>query len=57
MLLLKLACGETAPLGPAADRARTEALRLLREPEIRRDLASEPQLLDRVKTMMQSMAA
>ena len=33
--LLKMAAGETAPLGPAADRARSEAGKLLREPDVR----------------------
>ena len=54
LLLLKLACGETAPLGPAADRARAEALKLLRAPETRQQIASDKAVLDRVKGLMQT---
>ncbi|HTK34391.1 MAG TPA: hypothetical protein VL358_03765 [Caulobacteraceae bacterium] len=54
MLLLKLACGETAPLGPAADRAKAEALKLLRAPETRQQLAADPASLERFRVLMQS---
>lgn len=54
ILLLKLACGETAPRGPAADRAKAEALRLLRAPEARQEIAGDPQTLERVKNLMQT---
>lgn len=54
ILLLKLACGETAPRGPAADRAKAEALRLLRAPEARQQIAGDPQVLERVKGLMQT---
>ena len=54
MLLLRLATGETAPLGPAADRAKAEAIRLLRAPETRREIANEPVVLGQVKTLMQT---
>jgi hypothetical protein len=54
MLLLKLACGETAPLGPAADRAKAEALKLLRAPETRQQIAADPASLDRFRTLMQT---
>lgn len=40
--LLRMAVGEAAPLGPAADRAKAEALKLLRAPETRSALAAEP---------------
>jgi hypothetical protein len=53
-LLLRLAGGETAPLGPAADRAKAEALKLLRAGDIRQQIAADPQLLDRVRTLMQT---
>ena len=53
MLLLKLACGETAPLGPAADRAKAEALKLLRAPETRQAIAADPSSLERFRTLMQ----
>lgn len=52
-LLLRLACGETAPLGPAAERARAEALKLLKTPDTRRQLAGDPANLERVRGLMQ----
>ncbi len=52
-LLLAMAVGEAAPLGPAADRARAEILRLLRVEDLRAELAaSPPALLGRVRTLM-----
>jgi len=53
-LLLRLAAAETAPRGPAADRARAEALRLMRAPEVRAEIAKAPDAVDRVKALMQS---
>jgi hypothetical protein len=50
-LLLKLATGEAAPLGPAADRARMEALRLARLDETRAELASAPERMAQVKDL------
>lgn len=43
--LARLATGETAPLGPASDRARAETLKLLRGPGAREALASAPESL------------
>ncbi len=51
-LLLRLACGEAAPRGPAAERAKAEALKLLRMPETRAELASGSETLERVKELM-----
>ncbi|MEO6378868.1 MAG: hypothetical protein ABIO37_12650 [Caulobacteraceae bacterium] len=51
-LLLRLACGETAPMGPATDRARTEALKLARGADVRTELASSPGSLERLKSLM-----
>lgn len=53
-LLLRFAVGEAAPLGPAADRARAEALRLLRGPELRAELSQSPQAVERVRDLMQT---
>jgi hypothetical protein len=50
--LLRLACGEAAPRGPATERAKAEALRLLRIPETRAELAAAPETLDRLKGLM-----
>jgi hypothetical protein len=53
-LLLRLAAGETAPKGAAADRAKAEAMRLMRAPEIRLEIAKTPEAVDRVRSLMQS---
>jgi len=53
-LLLRLAVGETAPLGPAADRAKAEALKLLRTDSTRQQIAADPKVLETVKGLMQS---
>ncbi len=50
--VLRLASGESAPRGPAAERAKTEALRLLRIPETRAQLVGAPKVLESVKSMM-----
>ncbi|MFN3521244.1 MAG: hypothetical protein ACK4YQ_03270 [Phenylobacterium sp.] len=50
-LLLKLATGEAAPLGPAADRARMEALRLARLDDTRAELAAAPERMAQVKDL------
>jgi hypothetical protein len=52
--LLRMAAGETAPLGPAADRAKVEAMKLLKAPETRADLAAQPELLEKVRGLMQA---
>ena len=52
-LLLRLASGETAPPGPAADRAKAEITRLTRAPEVRAELAKNPEALGRMREMMQ----
>jgi hypothetical protein len=53
-VLLRFAAGEAAPLGPAADRAKVEALRLIRAPETRAELAKAPEALERVRGLMQT---
>jgi len=53
-LLLRLAIGETAPLGPAADRAKVEALRLLRAPTSRATLAADPAALVPLRSLMKA---
>lgn len=52
-LLLKLASGESAPLGPAADRARAEALRLVRHEATRQELAQAPEQVEQVRDLIQ----
>lgn len=53
-VLLRLAAGETAPLGPAADRAKAEAIRLFRAPEARAALAAAPEALAPLKDLMKA---
>ncbi|HEY1750686.1 MAG TPA: hypothetical protein VGG29_05450 [Caulobacteraceae bacterium] len=52
-LLLKLAMGQAAPMGPAADRARGAALKLLRSDAARTELASAPEQLAQVRDLIQ----
>jgi hypothetical protein len=53
-VLLRMAAGETAPLGPAADRAKAEAIKLFRAPEARAALAAAPEALAPLKTLMKA---
>ncbi len=53
-VLLRLAAGDGCPLGPAADRAKAEALRLLKSPETRQAIANDPQALGSLKPLMQA---
>lgn len=52
--LLRLAAGETAPLGPAADRAKAEAIKLFRTPESRAALSAAPESLAPLKGLMKA---
>jgi hypothetical protein len=51
--LLRLASGESAPLGPAADRARSEALKLAKDPDTRAQLAAAPEQLESMRGLFQ----
>ena len=53
-VLLRLAAGETAPLGPAADRAKAEAVKLFRAPESRAVLSAAPESLAPLRGLMQA---
>ena len=53
-VLLRFAAGEAAPFGPATERAKMEAVRLMRAPETRQELAKTPEALDRVRGLMQT---
>ena len=53
-VLLRLAAGETAPLGPAADRAKAEAVKLFRAPEARAVLSAAPEALAPLRSLMQA---
>ena len=52
-LLLKLAAGETAPLGPAANRAKSEAMKLVRHTGNRAELAATPGHVATVRDLIQ----
>jgi hypothetical protein len=52
--LLKLAVGEAGPRGPAADRARSEAIKLLRTPDVRTALTTAPESVTALKGLMQA---
>ena len=53
IILLRLAAGHSAPLGEAADRARAEALRLLRLQTTREELAKAPDQLSTIRGLIQ----
>ena len=53
-LLLRLATGEGAPLGPAAERARAAAVKLLRTDAARAELSAAPETLAQVRDMIQA---
>lgn len=55
LLLLQMAVGESAPLGPAADRARMEALRMVRMDDTRADLARAPERMAKVRDLIQQI--
>ncbi|HEX3889111.1 MAG TPA: hypothetical protein VHW05_16605 [Phenylobacterium sp.] len=54
--LLKLACGESGPLGPVADRARAEALKLARQDDTRAELTSAPDQVDAIRDLLKHAA-
>ena len=51
-LLLRLATGEAAPLGPAADRARAAAMKLLRSEAARTEFSAAPAQLTQIRDLM-----
>lgn len=55
MLLLKLAAGEAAPFGPAADRAKLEAVKLLRANETRVELGKTPEVVGQVRNLLKTV--
>ena len=57
LVLLRMAVGEAAPLGPAADRAKGEALKLLRTAELRADAAVHPEGFARLRELAVAIAA
>ncbi|HEY9234835.1 MULTISPECIES: hypothetical protein [Phenylobacterium] len=55
LLLLRLAAGETAPAGPAAERARLEAIKMVRLERTRIELADDPQRMTQVRDLIQQL--
>jgi hypothetical protein len=51
-VLLKLALGEVAPIGPAANKAKAAALKMAKDPEMRAELARAPEMVDRLRPLM-----
>jgi hypothetical protein len=54
--LLKLACGEAGPLGPVADRARAEALKLARQDDTRAELTVAPDQVGAIRDLLKHAA-
>ncbi len=57
VVLLQMAVGDNAPLGPAAERAKSEALRLVRQDDIKSELAKAPDRMGQVRAMIQQLSA
>ena len=55
-VLLRLAIGEAAPLGPAAARAKLAALKLAKEPDTRAELIKTPEMVEKLKPLMSAAA-
>ena len=55
LVLLEMAVGEGAPSGQVADRARAEALRMMRLDGIRAELAKAPQHMGQVRTLLSQL--
>jgi hypothetical protein len=51
-VLLRLASGETAPLGPGADRAREEAMKLVRDDAVRAELVRDEAQMSAVRDLI-----
>ena len=52
--LLRLAAGETAPLGPVSERAKAEAIKMFRAPEARAELSASPETIAPLKGLMKA---
>lgn len=52
LMLLAMASNETTPSGPVTDRAKIEVIKLLRQPDVRKDLAASPEAAAQVKRFL-----
>lgn len=55
MVLLRMAVGDTAPLGPVADKAKAESLRLLRAPDARAALSAAPEAVAQLRPLLKAI--
>ena len=55
--LLKMATGESAPPGPAAERAKAAVLKLAAEPDLRTSISEDPDSFRRLKQVVGTLAA
>ena len=53
-MMMGFAAGHTGPMGPLSDQARTEAMKMLRDPVVRQALMGQPQVLASLRPMMQA---
>lgn len=56
LMLLALTSCETGPSGPVADRAKVEVMKLLRQPDMRKDIAASPEVTAAVKRFLDATA-
>ena len=55
--LLRMATGESAPPGPAAERAKAVVLKLIADPELRSAISEDPDSLRRLRQVVGALAA
>lgn len=56
MMLMALSSGEAGPSGPVADKAQAEAMKLLRLPDVRKEIAASPDMATAVKRFLEASA-
>ncbi|MDI7775525.1 hypothetical protein [Asticcacaulis sp. EMRT-3] len=53
-MMMGFAAGQTGPMGPLSDQARSEAMKMLRDSAVRQALMGQPQVLASLRPMMQA---
>jgi hypothetical protein len=56
LMLMALTMGDSGPSGPVADRAKAEVMKLLRLPEVRKEIAASPETAAAVKRFLEAAA-
>jgi len=56
LMLLSLASGESAPSGAVTERAKVEVMKLLRQPDVRKDISASPEAAEAVKRFLDATA-